>query len=271
MLRILSFLDEAAGKELILPVTPSSYQWSHGNRVETIRLDQLGEINLPGGRQMGSCTLTDLLLPAQLYPFCNPGASANPFVYIEQLETWSDANKVVRFLVSNTPLNAQVLIESVEYGERDGTNDVYATVSLRQYRKPEVPVLAVTGGGADTGRDTATGAAQTRTYTIVKGDTLWGIAQKFYGSGAYYTRLAAANSAVIKNPNLIYPGQVLTIPPVDQLPAAMTASASVKTANNTKTTRTTTTATATTSSTTDRSQDKRWKVQLAKEQALARR
>lgn len=270
MIRILSFLEEAAGKELILPVTPSGYQWTHGSRVETVQLDQLGEISLPGGRQMGSCTLSDLLLPAQLYPFCNPGAVADPYYYLERLERWSDDGTVVRFLVSGTPLNAQVLIESVEYGERDGTNDVYATVTLRQYRKPETPVLAVTGGGADTGRDTATGAAQTRTYTIVKGDTLWGIAQKFYGNGAYCTRLAAANSAVVKNPNLIYPGQVLTIPPADQLPAAMTASASVKTANNTKTTRTTTSATSATSST-DRSQDKRWKVQLSKEQALARR
>ncbi|MBO5032151.1 MAG: phage tail protein [Lachnospiraceae bacterium] len=50
------------------------------------------------------------------------------------------------------------------------------------------------------------------TYTVVKGDCLWNIAKKFYGSGAQYTRIFNANKDKIKNPNLIYPGQVFTIP-----------------------------------------------------------
>ena len=96
----------------------------------------------------------------------------------------------------------------------DGTNDLYATISLRQYRAPQAPVVTGAGesGGTST-RQAATGAAQSRTYTVVKGDTLWGIAKKFYGDGSKYTRIAGANSAVVKNPNLIYPGQVLTIQP----------------------------------------------------------
>lgn len=256
MRRIISFLEPAAGKELILPVTPASYEWTHSNRVETIQLDQLGEINLPGGRLMGSCTLSDVLFPAQLYPFCNPGAVANPYVYLEQLERWSDGHTPVRWLVSGTPTNALVLIESVNYGERDGTNDIYASITLRQYTVPETPVLAISGGDAQTSRDAGTGAASTRTYTVQTGDTLSGISRKFYGDSSLAYRLAAANSSSIKNPNLIYPGQVLTIPPKDQLPAAMQVSASVKTATATKTVYS--------------KEDKVWKVQLAKEQAAMR-
>ena len=56
-----------------------------------------------------------------------------------------------------------------------------------------------------------TPAAQT--YTVKKGDCLWNIAKKFYGSGAKYTVIYNANKGVIgSNPNLIYPGQVYTIP-----------------------------------------------------------
>ena len=52
-----------------------------------------------------------------------------------------------------------------------------------------------------------------RTYTVKKGDCLWNIAKRFYGSGAKYTVIYNANRGVIGgNPNLIYPGQVLTIP-----------------------------------------------------------
>ena len=50
-------------------------------------------------------------------------------------------------------------------------------------------------------------------YTVVKGDCLWNIAKKFYGSGAKYTLIYNANKGIVKNPSLIYPGQVLTIPP----------------------------------------------------------
>lgn len=44
-------------------------------------------------------------------------------------------------------------------------------------------------------------------------DCLWNIAKKFYGKGSDYTKIYNANKGTIgKNPNLIYPGQVFTIP-----------------------------------------------------------
>lgn len=236
MRRIMSFLDEKTGKELVLPVTPSGYTWAHPNRVESIQLDQIGEINLPGGAMMGSCTLDNVLLPTRLYSFCNPGAVANPYVYLEQLEIWSDNGTVVRWMVSGTPVNAPVIIESIDQGERDGTNDLYITIRMKQYRKPEVPVLAVSGGGAQTSRDDGTGAAQERTYTIQSGDTLWGIAKKYYGSGTEYKRLAEANRDQIPNPNLIYPGQTIVIPAGNNLPQAGADSPSVALADETKST-----------------------------------
>lgn len=53
---------------------------------------------------------------------------------------------------------------------------------------------------------------QQRTYTVKKGDCLWNIAKKYYGKGSLYTKIYDANRDKIKNPNLIYPGQVLKIP-----------------------------------------------------------
>lgn len=51
-----------------------------------------------------------------------------------------------------------------------------------------------------------------RTYTVKHGDTLWSIAQHFYGSGSQWPKIYNANKNKIKNPNLIYAGQVLVIP-----------------------------------------------------------
>lgn len=50
-------------------------------------------------------------------------------------------------------------------------------------------------------------------YTVQPHDTLWGIATKFYGNGNQYTKIYNANKGVIGgNPDLIHPGQRLTIP-----------------------------------------------------------
>jgi nucleoid-associated protein YgaU len=49
-----------------------------------------------------------------------------------------------------------------------------------------------------------------RTSTVVSGDTLWAIAERFYGDGSKYQRIADASG--ISNPDLLHPGQVLTIP-----------------------------------------------------------
>jgi nucleoid-associated protein YgaU len=49
-------------------------------------------------------------------------------------------------------------------------------------------------------------------YTIVKGDSLSKIAKHFYGNAMKYPALFEANKEVIKNPDLIYPGQVIRVP-----------------------------------------------------------
>jgi nucleoid-associated protein YgaU len=51
-------------------------------------------------------------------------------------------------------------------------------------------------------------------YSIAKGDTLWAIASKFYDDGSKYTHIVDANLEVIKNADLIYPGQMIRIPEV---------------------------------------------------------
>jgi nucleoid-associated protein YgaU len=66
-------------------------------------------------------------------------------------------------------------------------------------------------GGAEAAASTA-GAGQ-RTYTVVKGDTLSAIAQREYGAAGKWKAIYEANRDKISNPDLIQPGQVLTIPP----------------------------------------------------------
>ncbi|NJS39619.1 MAG: LysM peptidoglycan-binding domain-containing protein, partial [Rhodobacteraceae bacterium] len=55
-------------------------------------------------------------------------------------------------------------------------------------------------------------AAASITITVQPGFTLWGIAQERYGDGVLYVQVFEANADKIRDPNLIYPGQVFTVP-----------------------------------------------------------
>jgi nucleoid-associated protein YgaU len=55
-------------------------------------------------------------------------------------------------------------------------------------------------------------AAPMGTYVVVKGDSLSKIAQHAYGDGKRWRKIYEANKDVIKDPDLIYPGQSLRIP-----------------------------------------------------------
>jgi nucleoid-associated protein YgaU len=61
---------------------------------------------------------------------------------------------------------------------------------------------------------TTPAAAPTQFHTVVAGDNLWKIAEKYYGSGAKNDVIFQANTPMLKSPDKIYPGQVLVIPPV---------------------------------------------------------
>lgn len=221
MLRKISLKEDSpSGKELILPVTPASWQGEAGRKASSLTMHTVGAVNLPGSRVLLDEEL-DCLLPARDYSFNTPGAVTDPWYYLRQLIRWSNEGTVLRFIVSDTEMNEAVILDPIRYREQDGTNDIYCTIPLRGYRKlaAEATETASTGNNARAG---GSAAATQDTYTVVAGDTLSAIARKFYGDASLYGKLAAANG--IKNANLIYPGQALKIPNAKELPAAKVSS-----------------------------------------------
>jgi nucleoid-associated protein YgaU len=49
-------------------------------------------------------------------------------------------------------------------------------------------------------------------YVVERGNSLWLIARRVYGHGLHYTEIYRANRGLIRNPDLIYPGQHFTLP-----------------------------------------------------------
>ena len=212
-----SFLID--GAEVQLPVTPSRYRWGAGQAVNSVSVDAVGELYLPGRRAAHSDSV-ECLLPAQRYPFLSPPGQAEPGYYIEVFSTLAKSGKAVRYIVGER-VNAEVLVEEFTYEERDGTGDVYATIYLKEY----IPLEAASTESAAVKQDTGNysrpaGSEGTQYYTVQRGDCLSVICRRFYGNGTakYYNAVAKYHG--IKNPHLIYAGQKLTLPPAQQLGVA---------------------------------------------------
>ena len=52
----------------------------------------------------------------------------------------------------------------------------------------------------------------TQYHEVKKGDTLWKIAERYYGDGNLYPKIFEANRDILKDPNMIKVGQKLKIP-----------------------------------------------------------
>ena len=168
----------------------------------------VGQVNLPGLEALFNEQLT-FLLPSSERNYTSPGYAGEPYSIVDHLVRWSTAGDVLRLIVTQTPVNVPVLIATVRYGEQDGSGDVYATLTLRQFR--ELTAETVSDSGTENeARAAPTQERKETTYTVVSGDTLWGICRRFYGNGSLATKLASYNG--VKNANLIYPGQRLNIP-----------------------------------------------------------
>ena len=50
---------------------------------------------------------------------------------------------------------------------------------------------------------------------VQPGNSLWRLARRSYGEGLRYTEIYEANKDQIRNPDLIYPGQVFVLPKVN--------------------------------------------------------
>ena len=152
------------------------------------------------------------------------GASADPDRYIQILTKAQKKKKPIQLIYSNGETDdesVKVLVESCGIIEKAGEEgDKYLSLSFLQYKAPSKKYMAVKTPTATVAKAQTPQASQPsnpavtkgKTYTVKAGDSLWKIAKQFYGNGASYSKISGSNSDKIKNPNLIYPGQVLTIP-----------------------------------------------------------
>ena len=125
----------------------------------------------------------------------------------------SDAPKAedIRQELSRLGLDAQ----GVEVAVEDETVSLKGQAASQEQRE-KIVLAAGNVHGVSKVDDQLTVAQQTpqsQFYTVVSGDTLSKIAKQFYHDANKYPAIFEANRPMLKDPDEIYPGQVLRIPP----------------------------------------------------------
>lgn len=207
------------GREINIPVLPAKLNVSSPGKNERVTVLELGEVLLL--RKKGLRILSwESFFPVSKAPY-TVGQIMDPVSIVQAIQKARDQKSPVRFVITGTDLdcNLRMGIDSFEYEERSGElGDLYYTIKLYEWKdiSPKRIVLpekkeepAKTQEPERPGKPEQT----SKTYTVKSGDCLWNIAKKFYGKGSDYTKIYNANKGKIgSNPNLIYPGQVFTIP-----------------------------------------------------------
>ena len=114
------------------------------------------------------------------------------------LDEWKTSKKVVRVIVTDMDINLAMLIDELNYSVNEGDEDIYYTMSFSEYVTLNVPTVNIMPKVRDNGLTDRPNTSAGGSHTVVSGDTLWGIAKKYYWNGAQYTKIYGANSGTIE-------------------------------------------------------------------------
>ncbi|MFU0784493.1 MAG: LysM domain-containing protein [Thermoanaerobacterium thermosaccharolyticum] len=204
-----------------LPTNPEQIEISSTQAIEKYEILKLGQIAVPTHMELKEYSFECEFPYNPLHYVETSGDFKDPDFYIALFEKWREEKEPVRFIASNgigDDINTLVLIKELSIKEKAGEEgDKYISFKLLEYKEYSKKTVVINHAKSNTTTTktvttTKTNPKVKKTYVVKSGDTLWAIAKKYYGNGAQYLKIFNANKSIIKNPNLIYPGQKFTIP-----------------------------------------------------------
>lgn len=143
-----------------------------------------------------------------------------------QISGRGEGDRFVRVYVDNAPIttsriapdgnwsstlpNVDAGVYTLRVDQIDATGEVMERVETPFKREDKQKLARALKRSS--GEGAGEGAPPVRRVVVQRGNTLWGIARRNYGEGILYVRVFEANRDKIRDPDLIYPGQVFTVP-----------------------------------------------------------
>ena len=133
------FILKQGGETFTLPVTPWKYSVQTGQLNKTYDILDSGEALVFGNRKLQKLKF-DCFFPAlhHGYPFI-VGDRLEPAACIERIIKYKETKEPVRIIITDSPVNMMMTIQTFEYKERDGSRDVDYTLNFTEFRDLNVP------------------------------------------------------------------------------------------------------------------------------------
>lgn len=213
------YLTPSGGSKIQFPMLPEKVNLGADAKFMTYSIISLGDVKIPRGKGTKEISWSGIFPGSVRKKNSLVRKFTKPNTLIKDMEKYRDNGTKCTLLVTGTCINYTVYISSFKGKYSGGAGDFYYDIKFviaREIKIRTTNELKIKSPAARTeskkkSKNTKT-EKKTRTYTVQSGDCLWRIAQKFLGNGARYMEIYNLNKSKIKNPNLIYPGQVLTIP-----------------------------------------------------------
>ena len=116
--------------------------------------------------------------------------------------------------LQNLHVQDNKLVIRAQAQTKSASNKVWDQIKLvnRDYGQDLMAEISYVTDDLTAAAAAASGGTQTRSYTVKAGDSLSKIAKAHYGDANQYTKIFEANRDKLKDPDKIFPGQVLVIP-----------------------------------------------------------
>ena len=220
------------GSKFTFPALPEKVQGKYGAKYQSFDIISQGTVKVPKGMDVAEFTWDGVFF----------GESKRDEPIVKKI-SWKEPNEcgkilgsfmknetVLNLIVTETWINVDVTISSFQprpvgaYGNVEYSITFVQKKPLQIYTTDELKIakfVKKTKPRNDSGGSSGGGGS---TYTVVSGDTLWGIASKKLGSGSKWTQIYDANAGTIEaeakkhgksssdHGHWIWPGEVLTIP-----------------------------------------------------------
>ncbi len=234
--------EKSGNREIRVPILPEEISVSHGEGTfVTYDIMNKGEIAEPTG-----VGLAEISWKSEFPGIYRTDTSMfhgerwYPQAYIQIIKSWRKNGTPLNLLVTGYPINIDVYVKDYSENISGAFGDVPYEIKFIEKKDITIQKTTVKTQTNSTKRT----ATKTTKYTIKSGDTLWGIAQKFLGSGTKWELIYNANKTIIEQTAKkygksssnhgwwIYPGVTLTIP--DATTSATTAKATSTASTTTK-------------------------------------
>ena len=228
----IKLIPVGSGSRFTFPALPEKIQGKYGARYQSFDIISQGTVKIPKGTDVAEFTWDGVFFgeSKRNEPIVKKNSWKEPNECVKILNNFMKNETVLNLIVTETWINVDVTISLFQprpagaYGNVEYSITFVQKKPLQIYTTDELKIakfVKKTKPRNDSGGSSGGGGS---TYTVVSGDTLWGIASKKLGSGSKWTQIYDANSGTIEaeakkhgksssdHGHWIWPGEVLTIP-----------------------------------------------------------